>query len=47
MRDLLTTLGELAGAISITVGAVLVDVSLGLITGGVLLIVGCALEARK
>ena len=47
MRDLLTTIGEVLGAASITVGAGLVEVWLGFVIGGVLLIAGCALEARK
>lgn len=47
MRDLLTTIGEIVGAVSVTAGVLLVDVSLGLVVGGSLLIVGCALEGRK
>lgn len=47
MRDILTTVGEVVGGVSITAGATLVEVWLGLVVGGVLLITGCALGARK
>jgi hypothetical protein len=47
MRDLLTTVGELVGAASITVGAALVAPAAGFVTAGILLIVGCVLEAQK
>lgn len=36
MREKLTTALELAGCASVTAGAALIDVSAGLITGGVL-----------
>ena len=40
MRQLLTTLAEIAGAASIAVGAFLVATPLGFAVGGVLLIAG-------
>jgi hypothetical protein len=45
MRDLLTTIGELAGAASVTIGAGMIDAAYGLIVGGALLIAGCVLAA--
>lgn len=45
MRDLLTTVGEVVGAVSITIGAALIDPALGFITAGVLAIAGCVLVA--
>lgn len=45
MRDLLTTIGEVVGAVSVTVGAAMIDPAIGFITGGVLTIVGCVLVA--
>ena len=47
MRDVLTTVAEAAGALSVTVGAFLIDVSFGLIVGGVVLIVGSYISAGE
>lgn len=46
MRQLLTSLAELAGAIMVTVGGFHVDPAVGFVTGGFMLIVGGALAGR-
>lgn len=47
MRDLLTTIAELAGATAITIGVALLSVPAGIITGGAALIALGYLEGRK
>lgn len=46
MMGRITTMIEVLGAGMITAGAALVDVSLGLVTGGILLICGSVLASR-
>jgi hypothetical protein len=45
MRDLLTTVGEIIGAASVTIGAGMIETAYGFIVGGALLIAGCVLVA--
>jgi len=47
MRSTLTTVAEILGAMSITVGATLANTALGLVVGGVLLIAGSVLVVRS
>lgn len=47
MRDIVTTIVEVAGATAVIVGVGLVSVPAALVVGGVLAIVGGALEGRK
>ena len=47
MRAVLTTLIEVAGAAAVTVGALMVSASLGIMVGGTLAIVGGYLGGRE
>lgn len=47
MRQVMTTIAELAGATLVTIGAFQIAQPLGLVVGGVFLIVGGTLEADR